>query len=385
MKPYQLNIPTKVYYGRNIWREAIRELGETLYGTVMVVTTGGSLARLGYLEHLKQEIQRSTKAETVIIFDKIHANPDLCEVKAGIEIGRRKKVGAVIGFGGGSAVDAAKAIAAFIREEKAIEDAFDNGREPESMPLPLIAIPTTAGTGSELSKAAILTDRQRKIKRGIRGTALYPKAAIVDSVFTESVPFRVTVETGFDVLAHGIETYLSRAASPYTKLQSERAIQIVGECLPALTENLHNTEAREKMAFASMLMGVNLGNASTCLPHRMQYPLGAHTDTSHGAGLAALFPAWVDYESCYVSEDMGRAITFLIGEEIYGRTACVQAIVRFIKRLGLPSSLQELGVNRDWLELMAKEVEGNLKQDPAVQGEDKRFLFQLYQSAWDFG
>lgn len=384
MKPYQLNIPTKVYYGRNIWREAVKELSETLKGTVMVVTTGGTLTRLGYLEHLKQEIQRTAKAETVIIFDKIHANPDISEVKEGIETGRRKKVEAIIGFGGGSAVDAAKAIAAFIREERDIEDAFDNGREPESMPLPMIAIPTTAGTGSELSKTAILTDRQRKIKRGIRGTALYPKAAIVDSAFTESVPIRVTVETGFDVLAHGIETYLSRAASPYTKMQSERAIQIVGECLPTLAENLHNTKAREKMAFASMLMGINLGNASTCLPHRMQYPLGAHTDTSHGAGLAALFPAWVDYESCYIPEEMERAIAFLTGENIYGRTACVQAMFRFIKNLGLPSSLQELGADRDCLKLMAEEVEGNIKQDPAVQGEDRQFLFQLYQLAWDF-
>ena len=95
--------------------------------------------------------------------------------------------------------------------------------------MPVIAIPTTAGTGSELSKAAIITDEINKKKEGVRGTALYPRVAIVDSIFTESVPLHVTMETGFDVFAHGIESYVSLAGSPYTRMQSEYAIQIAGK------------------------------------------------------------------------------------------------------------------------------------------------------------
>jgi len=209
-----------------------------------------------------------------------------------------------------------------------IEPFFYGGREPGKV-LPLVAIPTTAGTGSELSKAAIITDESRKIKKGIRGAALYPKVAIVDSVFTESVPYNITMETGFDVLAHGLESYISKSASPYTEMQSEQALRIVGTYLPALAENLQDREAREKMSFASMIMGINLGHASTCLPHRMQYHLGAHTDTSHGAGLEALF-----------------------------------------------------GVDKPLLKIMAEEVEGNLKNDPSVQGEDRSFLLKLYEAAW---
>ncbi|MCI8724729.1 MAG: iron-containing alcohol dehydrogenase [Hungatella sp.] len=381
MSLYQLNIPTKVYFGRDIWRESLKAQKEMLKGTILLVTTGRSLARLGYVGQMKQQILENTNAENVVIFDNISANPRLSEVKTGILSGRREKAKAVVGFGGGSAMDAAKAIAAGIREKEEIETFFYRGREPGKV-LPLVAIPTTAGTGSELSKAAIITDESRKIKKGIRGAALYPKVAIVDSVFTESVPYNITMETGFDVLAHGMESYVSKAASLYTEMQSEQALRIVGTCLPVLAENLQYREAREKMSFASMIMGINLGNASTCLPHRMQYPLGAHTDTSHGAGLAALFTAWIAYEYSHIPEKIEKALELLTGEKVQGKTACAEHMSRFIKKLGLPTSLSELGVDKPLLKIMAEEVEGNLKNDPSVQGEDRSFLLKLYEAAW---
>lgn len=381
MSLYQLNIPTKVYFGRDIWREALKAQKETLKGTVLLVTTGRSLNHLGYVNQVKQGILEYTNGENVVIFDNISANPRLSEVKAGILSGRREKVKAVVGFGGGSAMDAAKAIAVGIRETEEIEPFFYGGREPGKV-LPLVAIPTTAGTGSELSKAAIITDESRKIKKGIRGAALYPKVAIVDSVFTESVPYNITMETGFDVLAHGLESYISKAASPYTEMQSEQALRIVGTYLPALAENLQDREAREKMSFASMIMGINLGHASTCLPHRMQYPLGAHTDTSHGAGLAALFTAWIAYEYSYIPKKIEKALELLTGEKVQGEATCAEHMSRFIKKLGLSASLSELGVDKPLLKIMAEEVEGNLKNDPSVQGKDRSFLLKLYEAAW---
>ena len=231
-----------------------------------------------------------------------------------------------------------------------------------------------------MSKAAILTDDKKKIKNGIRGEALYPKVAIVDSVFTESVPYTVTMETGFDVLAHAIESYLSLAASPYTQMLSEYTIQIVGIYLPRLAVSLNDTEAREKMSFVSMLMGVNLGNASTCLPHRLQYPLGAHTDSSHGAGLAALFPAWVEQEVKYVPDKIKKVITLLKGQKTDKTEYLAETIRQFIKSLGLPTSLQELGVEEAQLYQMAAEVSGNIKNDPLAQEEG--IILRLYKKAW---
>lgn len=188
------------------------------------------------------------------------------------------------------------------------------------------------------------------------------------------------METGFDVLAHAVESYISRAASPYTKMQSETAIRIVGEYLPRLAENLTDAEAREKMSFGSMIMGINLGNASTCLPHRLQYPIGAHTDTSHGAGLAALFTAWIRCEYPYAAGQVERVLSLLIGRDIRGEDACTGEIHRFIRGLGLISSLQELGIERARLQTLADEVSGNIGNDPASQEEG--IVLKLYEAAW---
>ncbi len=379
MNPYQITIPTKVYFGRNIWRQAIGTQETLLQGNVLIVTTGRSLCRMGYVEALKQEMMRCRYVTNVILFDKISANPKLSEVRAGILLGRKEKADIVVGFGGGSAMDAAKAIAVGVKSEDDIEAYFYQGKEPREGTLPIIAMPTTAGTGSELSKAAILTDEVQVVKNGIRGEALYPVAAIVDSCFTESVPMRVTMETGFDVVAHAVESYISKASSPYTRMQSETAVRIAGECLPRLALCLEDTEAREQMSFASMLMGINLGNASTCLPHRLQYPLGAHTDTSHGAGLAALFTAWIQCEYRHEPEKIERMAELLTGQCVRGEEKSVATFQRFIKALGLPVSLSKMGITKQQLFEMANEVSGNIGNDPASQEEG--IILQLYEMA----
>lgn len=380
MNSYRLTIPTKVYFGRNIWQEAISAQENILQGNVMVVTTGRSLCRLGYVKALKEELQQCRYVKKVILFDHVSANPKISEIREGILLGRREKADVIVGFGGGSAMDAAKAIAVGVRSEDDIEIYFYRSEEPKECTLPIIAMPTTAGTGSELSKAAILTDEAQMVKNGIRGDALYPVVAIVDSRFTESVPMRVTMETGFDVVAHAIESYVSKASSPYTRMQSETAIRIAGQCLPQLAACLENTEAREQMSFASMIMGINLGNASTCLPHRLQYPLGAHTNTSHGAGLAALFTAWIRCEHRYESDRIERMAELLVGEHIRGVEECVETFQRFIKNLGLPVSLQEMGIPKRQLAEMANEVSGNIGNDPVSQEEG--IVLRLYEMAW---
>lgn len=376
MNFFQLSIPTKVYYGRAIIQDIFKKECNLFNGNILIVTTGRSLIRLGYLDRLKVEIENINSAKTVTVFDNISANPRLAEVKEGIAIGKEKGIDVVIGFGGGSALDAAKAIAVGIGSDEDIDVCFYEGKEP-SKALPVVAIPTTAGTGSELSKAAIITDDIKKIKCGIRGELMYPTLAIVDSVFTESVPRQITMETGFDVLAHAIESYVSNAASPYTEMLSEQAIRIVGKYLPRLAVDLHDVEAREKMSFAGMIMGINLGNASTALPHRMQYPIGAHTDTSHGAGLAALFSAWVHYEVKYSPGKMQRVVELLTGNQ---NASVEEGIIEFIKKLELPMTLRELGVKGEQLLLMTTEVTGNIQNDPAVQEDN--VVLKIYKEAF---
>lgn len=380
MKAYCLNVPTKVYFGRNILEEALNGQQEFIKGTVLLVTTGRSLIRLGHLDRLKEVISNLPHVVRVVIFDTVSVNPRLSELMEGTEIGKREHADLVIGFGGGSALDAAKGIAVGIGHREGIEEFYYNHKEPTRKTLPIVAIPTTAGTGSELSKAAIITDDKKKVKGGIRGEALYPKLAIVDSYFTETVPFKVTMETGFDVLAHAVESYISKAATPYTEMQSEYAIQIAGKYLPRLARNLGDVEAREKMSFASMIMGINLGNSSTCLPHRLQYPLGAHTDTSHGQGLAALFPAWMACEYKYADDKVKRVMQLLANADCRCEADVESVIKRFIADVGLTVSLRELGIVEEMLEQMADEVTGNIQNDPAAQEEE--IIRRLYRMAY---
>lgn len=381
MKPYHINIPTNIYFGRDIWEESLKEIEYILNKNVMIVTTGRSLIKLGYLENLKETMLKSTLVTDIIVFDKVSANPRLSEAKEGIELAKKSKSDVIVGFGGGSAMDMAKAIALGAKADDAIEEYFYGNKEVRNEVLPIIAIPTTAGTGSEISRASIITDSEKKVKRGIRGEALYPKVAIVDSIFTESVPFDITMQTGFDVLAHAMESYVSKASSPYTQMQSECAIKLVGEMLPRLSVNLKDEEARKNMSYASMIMGINLGNASTGLPHRLQYPLGAFTDTSHGLGLAALYCAWLDYEYKYSQEKVEKMISILIGENIRGKNECINEMQKFISSLKLPVTLKNMGIDRAQLRDMSEAVTGNLFNDPAAQEQD--IIIKIYERAWE--
>lgn len=381
MKPYHIHIPTDIYFGRNIWEESLKNISYLLNGNIMIATTGRSLVRLGYLENLKKSIARCPMVRNITVFDKISANPKLSEVKEGIELAVKTRTDVIIGFGGGSAMDMAKAIALGAGTEDSIEEYFYGNKQAGMEALPVIAVPTTAGTGSELSRAAIITDAEKKVKRGIRGDALYPKAAVVDSVFTESVPFDITMQTGFDVLAHAMESYISKAASPYTQMQSEYAIKTVGEMLSRLSMDLMDAEARKNMSYASMIMGINLGNASTGLPHRLQYPLGACTDTSHGTGLAALYCAWIYYEYKYSRSRVERMMSILAGRNIQGEDECIQTMQKFISSLKLPGTLKALGIDREQLSGMAETVSGNLLNDPASQEQD--IIIKIYERAWE--
>ena len=381
MKPYQLNIPTQIFFGRDIWEESLRDIEYLLNGNVMIVTTGRSLIRLGYLEKLKKQIAQCKTIKNIEVFDKVSANPRLSEARDGIRFAKEFNADVIVGFGGGSAIDMAKAVAAGAGACEDIGEYFYNGKELVGHVLPVIAIPTTAGTGSELSKAAIITDDEKKIKNGIRGRNLYPKVAVVDSVFTESVPFHITMETGFDVLAHAIESYISKAASPYTQMQSEYAAKVVGEMLPRLALDISDAEARKSMSYASMIMGINLGNASTGLPHRLQYPLGALTDTSHGVGLAALYTAWIDYEYKYSERKLEKIVGIFTGKNIYSREDCTSAMHTFLASLKLPTSLRMLNIEREQIYEMAGAVSGNLLNDPASQEDD--IITKIYLKAWE--
>jgi alcohol dehydrogenase class IV len=229
-----------------------------------------------------------------------------------------------------------------------------------------VAVPTTAGTGAELSRAAILSWSDKGVKKGMRGEALFPSAAVVDPELTLTMSPEQTRVTGFDVFTHAVETYISRRASETTADLSRRAVVAVCRYLPQVLSQPDDTEARTQMSLHSMLMGYNLANASTCLPHRLQYPIGARTGVAHALCLAALYPAWLEV-TMDASRERFQHIAEWMGEGLGDGSAGAGVrgqLQRFMERIGLQPLLSEMGVDEEMIPGLVASVQEDLSNDP---------------------
>ena len=375
---FDINIPTRIHFGCGILEEAIHKENRIFSGTVLLVTTKGS-EKFGVIDRLAGILEKMVEIVEVVKFSDITSNPKVSEINAGIDFAIRCGVRIVIGVGGGSAIDAAKAIAAGTGAGEHIDRFYFEGIQPDARTLPIIAIPTTAGTGSELSKSGILSCPERQMKSGVRGEHLYPTVAIVDSELTYTVPLAVTMETGFDVLTHAVESYLSKKSNYLTSILSEQAIAMVAESLPALATDITDHAARERMSYASMIMGINLGNASTVLPHRMQYPVGALTDTSHGKGLAALYPAWIELTYLYSADKFNHIGKLISGKPCTDSRDVLLAFEKFMDQTCGRPKLRDFGFIPEDAERLATMVTGNIDMDPA--GNVAEIVCNIYKKA----
>lgn len=379
MDCFRLSITTKLYFGTDITAEALQSEKAVIKGNILVVTTGRSLRRLGYIDDLKRKLEELSTVEKVLVYEKISQNPEIEEVEGAVKLGKENRVNVVVGLGGGSAIDAAKATAVGIASKDPIEKILLEGLSPSEDTLPIVAIPTTAGTGSELSKAAILSSLRHGFKGGIRGNAVLPAIAVVDPKYTYSVPIKVTMETGFDALAHAIESYLAVKANLFSEMLSEKAICLIGENIRKLHQCLQDDDARKQMSYASMIMGINLANVGTCLPHRLQYVIGARTHTTHGAGLLALYPSWLGLEYSVNAEKINKVLEWLglgtahTGEEAYGK------FQSFLQDLDIAYTLSDLGIRAEMVKDMAEHVTGNIANDKLSENKDS--ICQIYRNA----
>lgn len=266
----------------------------------------------------------------------------------------------IIAIGGGSVLDLAKALSVS-RNFEELKKMYFNKESVYVKHSKLYAIPTTFGTGAEMSFGAILYDDVNKQKGGLRNKIIQPDVVIIDSEIYKSAPKKIMAETGFDCLTHAIETYLSSASNKIVKYQSVAAINTVFKHLiPSVLNG--NDNSISKMAIASMMMGVNLAYSSTCLPHRIQYVIGPLTNTSHAQGLVVLYKGWLElimihkdenYEIQNLMEDLG--ITF----EIF-----INNIMEIKKSLNINYTLSDFNIKESQVEFIASKVEGNLSNDP---------------------
>ena len=345
------------------------------FGSKALVVTGRDPMRA---EWLVEALQQQGTEVVVLCVD---GEPGLAFVSGGAELARRRAVHVVIGIGGGSAIDAAKAIAALAANEG---DPFDYvevvgaGTPIANAPLPLIAVPTTAGTGSEATRNAVLTVPERRAKASLRSPLMLPRLAVVDPVLTYDLPPSVTAATGLDALAQLIEPFLSVRANPMTDALCRDGIARVARSLERAWRDGHDAAARADMALASLFGGIALANAGLGAVHGLAAPLGGMFNAPHGAVCAALLAhVMAANVRALRAAGPGAALDRVAetGRLLSGRPdadAAVEWLHGIVQRLGVPR-LGDLGVSAGDLSAVAEQAQrsSSMKGNPVALSGDQ--------------
>lgn len=371
-KTVQIGTATHTVFGEGARVGLAQIVAQTVSPQVLVVASASSLRRA--------EIDRIVEAlkgvARVRFWDKVLPNPRVGDIDACLAEFGDVGITHVVGIGGGSAMDQAKATAMALSCREPVARLLERKALPKRTNS-LVLIPTTSGTGAELSYGAILTNETTGEKLGLRGANNAADHALVDPELSWSLPVDLSMVTGFDVLTHALETWLSTAATPYTKDLSRGAIERIFNWLPVLHDDASNHEARHELSYASMVMGINLALSTTCMPHRLQYPIGAATDTAHAAGLAAIYPAWLDHVLPHGEEKLDEAASWI---GLKGAASFVEAVKTLLVRIRLTPSLQDLGVTAEMVARFPSEVSGRLDTDPGYFGPED--LVSIYNRAF---
>jgi alcohol dehydrogenase class IV len=275
-------IPNHTVVGTNVLGEAAPLLKKM--GNKAFIVTGRHVAVSDMMKQLTALLNEN--GIDCVIFDGITGEPTDTMIENGVEMLKSSGCDFIIGIGGGSPLDSAKAIAAMAVNEGSIADY--NGKEITGEILPLAAIPTTAGTGSEATKFTVITDSEKGIKMLLKGDVLVPKLAIVDSSFTVGAPKSVTSATGLDALTHAVEAYTSRKAFSMTDTLAVSAVKRIMKYLPIAYKEPDNSLAREQMSIAALEAGICINNSSVTIVHGMSRPIGALFHVPHGMSNAML-------------------------------------------------------------------------------------------------
>lgn len=275
-------IPNHTVVGTNVLGEAAPLLKKM--GNKAFIVTGRHVAVSDMMKQLTALLDENGIG--CVIFDGITGEPTDTMIEKGVEMLKSSGCDFIIGIGGGSPLDSAKAIAAMAVNEGSIADY--NGKEITGEILPLAAIPTTAGTGSEATKFTVITDSEKGIKMLLKGDVLVPKLAIVDSSFTVGAPKSVTSATGLDALTHAVEAYTSRKAFSMTDTLAVSAVKRIMRYLPIAYKEPDNSLAREQMSIAALEAGICINNSSVTIVHGMSRPIGALFHVPHGMSNAML-------------------------------------------------------------------------------------------------
>lgn len=352
---FEYFMPTRIIFGCGKLKELATQ---PMPGkkALIVITNGKSMRSLGYLERVMSYIQE--QSVEAVVFDKILPNPVEKHVMEAAEFARNENCDFIIGLGGGSAIDSAKSIAIMVKNPGTYWSYVKGERTLSQDVLPLIAIPTTAGTGTEADPWTVITntDTNEKVGFGIKET--FPIFAIVDPELMISVPAKLTAYQGMDAFFHSAEGYLANIAQPISDLYSLDSIKRITEFLPSAVKDGNNLQAREQLAWASTQAGMVESISSCISEHSMEHALSAfYPELPHGAGLVALS---VPFYSYLLKKDRNKVkeryvdMAHAMGKIGDNPELFIEALKELIKKIGLSDlKLSEWGIKKEEAEKLA--------------------------------
>ena len=363
MEQFRFYQPTRIHFGAGCLNQVGSIVGKYGKKCMLVTTTNTEDVLRPLYDRVKALL--SEAGIQVVHFDKVVPNPTISGIEEAIALVHQEKVEVVLAVGGGSSIDTAKSITLFNGAGKVdwpkvfstYTDPFAEYESPSPEVLPLVAVPTTAGTGSELTQAMVISDPEHNDKECIFHDKAFAKEAIIDPELMRTLPPRMTAITGFDAFTHSFESYLRDCASPYTRTIGMKAMSLIIETLPKLVKDTGNMELREKMAQAAMFSGISLGNAAATLPHPISEIVGGVAPRlAHGQCLATLYPQYLRWQ-CTQAVEKCAAVARLFDPALSDKSDKEAAdklpllMKEFLQSVGLYYSFSQLGLTEEELKL----------------------------------
>jgi len=372
--------PVQIHFGRGCRASLVEELAEKL---VLIVCSPRGRQQLESDTVLGQAIR---SAKHVLWMDSVETNPDLNRLQELINDLQSAHLDCVVGFGGGSAIDIAKAFALALSpatRNESLRELFGVAASlPVGTSLPLYALPTTAGTGSEVTPYATVWDHSERRKLSLAGPAVYPHTALVDSELSTTVPYHATLNTGLDAINQSAESIWNRNMTPLSEILAHRALQQGMAALPRLLNDLENLSLRDTMAEVSLLAGLAISQTRTSLCHAISYPLTAHFGVPHGLACAFTMPAVLRHN---LTADDGRfrRLADLLEAEADDREELVRRFDELNRRLAVPEQVRATIGNRGALMALTDEMFTPGRADNALAAVDKDAVQWILDQAWN--
>jgi len=363
---FDIRLPEIIVFGKGVFSR-LGELARRLGRSALFCTGRSALRQSGRLDRAVEILaQHNIRVE---LLEGVENDPSLDTCNRAISLARGRKCDFVIAVGGGSAIDAGKTAAAVIPQPGTLDEYFTGGRKLENNPLPFLAAPTTAGTGSECTINAVLTDTRRNIKKSLREERMTPDVALVDPELTLTCPPEITAQAGMDALTQAIECYVTTGANPFTDALALRAIGLIASNLPGAVENGADPERRERVALGSLLTGMAFGNAGLGAVHGLAHPLGARFHVPHGLACAVLLPHVCAF-NIPVRKKKFNDVAPLIGAK--SPEDVPSAIAALNKTVGIPDTLAQFGVKEsDIPAILADCRSGSMKKNPRPASDEQ--------------